>query len=652
MKRCTQGRALFYHRDSGGKHDQSLAEYIEWAVKKAKELRLDFDGSPKRLAAMVKHGESVAGDLFLDYCVRGHEMSRIALDQIPARIKNDRTVSHLLIATRERFARPNYPHEAVQREIELRQMGVSIVYMDQVLEPLKRGQRLPLSEQMMGIVDFDRTGRFREELAKKMIHAQTSLAKQGYSAGGRAPYGFRRWLVDSEGRPVRQLGAGEIVRLAGHHVSWLPGPNEELAIILRIFDLLPTMPATRIAKLLNAEGIPAPDKGRSRKDHGLIHEVSGLWHPTTIINIARNSLLIAETSYGQRSMGDQRRHSPTGPRELEESDWRPDGKPKVIQNSESFIIRSEAKFEPLVESGKREQLIEILDQRGKSQRGKPRSKDPARNPLGCRVFDMACSSVMYRAPYNKGFRYVCGLYQQSNGDRCSHNHVDGITATRFALASVQQQLCSPAAMRKLEDRLRKRAAAEANAPGESQLLQAKQIELERSENNLKLAFRNLALAKNENHHRAISDVVTELQLEVEGCQKELASLREKAKTRVNTQDEVKSLLKTVERLNQLADDSSNLGAIAELFDKLNLRMFLRFEPVQKKKRVENKLVGGVLTMGAAPLPIKTYSGPTSRSALKLQSSNLAELDSARDTEPNYSGLEEKSLGNGNRGDRI
>lgn len=645
-------RAIFYHRDSGGKHDQSLAEYVGWAVTRARDLKLEFDGNPKRIAAMVKNGESVVGDLFLDYCVQGHLMSRTAFDQLPVRIKSDPTVSHLLIANRDRFARPDYPHEAVQREIELRQLGISIVYMDQVLEPLKRGQRIALSEQMMGIVDFDRTGRFREELAKKMILAQTSLAKQGFSAGGRARYGFRRWLMNSAGQPVQQLRDGEVVRLAGHHVSWMPGPDEELAVILRILQLLPTMPATRIAKMLNAEGVPAPDTGRTRKDHGLVHEVSGLWHPPTILNIARNSLLVAETSYGQRSMGDQRRHSANGPRELESEDWRIDGRAKVVRNPESSIIRSQAKFEPLVEPDKHEHLLAILDQRGKSQRGKPRSKDPARNPLGCRIFDMACSSVMYRAPYQGSFRYVCGLYQQTNGDRCSHNHVDGITATRFALATIQQQIYSPSAKQKLEDRLRKRAAAEATAPTEMHSLHAKEVELKEIEKNLKRAVRNAALEDDESRFRLLSGVVGELQQEVEACQKEIAALQKKLKSRSKSEDEVTLLMNTLGTLNQLANDSNNLGGLAELFDKLNLRMFLRFIPVQKKKRIENKLAGGVLTMGAAPLPIDTYSGPTSRSALKLQRLSSAETDSAGDTEPNCSGLEDKSLGNGNRGDRI
>jgi hypothetical protein len=47
---------------------------------------------------------------------------------------------------------------------------------------------------------------------------------------------------------MRQLSDREVVRLPGHYVCWLPGPEEEIAVVLRILDLLPRMPASSIAK--------------------------------------------------------------------------------------------------------------------------------------------------------------------------------------------------------------------------------------------------------------------------------------------------------------------------------------------------------------------------------------------------------------------
>ena len=55
------------------------------------------------------------------------------------------------------------------------------------------------------------------------------------------------------------------------------------------------------------------------------------------------------------------------------------------------------------------------------------------------MFDMACGWLMYRAPYKDGFRYVCGLYGQSHGQACSHDHIDGMIASRFLIGQIQQR---------------------------------------------------------------------------------------------------------------------------------------------------------------------------------------------------------------------
>jgi hypothetical protein len=168
-------------------------------------------------------------------------------------------------------------------------------------------------------------------LARKILEAQIALARRGFSTGGRPPHGFDRWLVKEDGTQVRKLADGERVRMAGHHVVWLPGSEAKLRINPRIVDMLKVMPAARVAATLAAEGIPSPDLGRTRKDNGVRHQVSGVWHQTTITYIARNPLLIATASYGRRSMGDQLRFSADGPRPLVEAlDFRDDKECKVV----------------------------------------------------------------------------------------------------------------------------------------------------------------------------------------------------------------------------------------------------------------------------------------------------------------------------------
>ena len=310
-KRKQKGRALFYTRDSGGKHETTPPEYVAWASRTAEQLGLTFDGTPETIEAMISDGRSVSGDLFLDFGVPGNVLSRKGLDALIDTAVKDLTVSHVLIPRRNRLARPDHPIDGVKLEDVLRRQGVTLVFMDKTLPPLPRGKRPDIAELIMATVDYDRSAEDRRELAQKVLYAQLRLAKSGFSTGGRPPYGFRRCLVREDGTHIRQLAKGEVVKMQGHHVVWLPGPEEELAIVHRILRMLDTLPASQVAKTLTSEGVPTPDHGRYRTDKGVKHRTSGVWHQSTIANIARNPLLLAIVCYGRRSMGDQFRCTPT-----------------------------------------------------------------------------------------------------------------------------------------------------------------------------------------------------------------------------------------------------------------------------------------------------------------------------------------------------
>ncbi len=402
-KRSATGRGLFYTRDSGGKHETTPGEYVRWAQREAARYGVALAATPDQIAAMILEGKSREGDLFLDYGVTGNRLSRQGLDAMIQTALTDRSVSHVFIPRRDRFARPDDPVDAVKLEHTLRKAGLTLVFMDRVVPPLERGRPRDVGELIVAMLDYNSAGEFRRELAQKMIHAQITLAQAGFSTGGRAPFGFRRWLARTDGTPVRQLANREYVKMAGHHVVWLPGPVEELALIRRILELLETMPASQVAKLLTSEGVPPPDADRHRTDHGVLHPTSGVWHQTTITNIARNPLLLAVTSYGRRSMGDQLRFTPDGPRGLGEADLRSDGQPKVIANPETDRITAKAKFEPFVDQAQHKGLLRELERRSGSQRGKPRSRTPERNPLGCRLLTWAADGLCIASHTNKAF---------------------------------------------------------------------------------------------------------------------------------------------------------------------------------------------------------------------------------------------------------
>lgn len=644
-----QNEAYFYTRDSGGKHETTPTQYVRWAIAEAQKYGVVFQSRPEDIEMMIQNGLSHYGNLFLDYDVPGHEFQRKGLDALLEALSRNKSVTHLFIPRRDRLSRPNNPADAVQLELKLRMSGVTLVFIDRVCPALPQGQAPDIGELIVGLVDYYKAGKDRRQLAQQMVSAQITLAQNGFSVGGRAPYGFDRWLVKADGTPVRRLMDKEYVKLPGHHTAWIPSEDGRLEIALRIRELLKTMRASRVAALLTEEGVPSPDAGRTRTDRGVVHKVSGVWHQTTVANIGRNSLFAAMTVVGRRSMGDQLRFTPQGPRPLKEDDFRADRKPKVIQNPMESQIVAPAHFEPPVERSEHEELTEILDARAGTQRGKPRSRDPNKNPLGGQIVDLNCAWPMYRVPYNGSFRYTCAAYMQSHGQDCSHNHVDGPTATRFVLSCMQQKLLMPRLMEKLRARLTELAHGEyAHRQSEAEL-RIKRASLKRLEADLATAKRNMAFAKNPEHHDAVAEVYDGLKADHAKLTAEIDSLERKT-TSGNPQAEVQAALAAFDRLPDLVKDETNLAAIGEAIRLVNVRLFLGFHPVQVKKRILNKVSRGMVTFGSAPSPVQLYRGPTGR---RGRYKDLTTGDAKeRPPDRHVPGGEGNSLGNVSRGDRI
>ena len=164
----------------------------------------------------------------------------------------------------------------------------------------------------------------------------------------------------------------------------------------------------------------------------------------------------------------------------------------------------------------------------------------------------------------------------------------------------------------------------------------------------------MALAANQDQFKAIAEIYDKTKLEEELLRRELLTEERSTTADVDIESEIAEALADFDRLSELASDSTQLGAIGELFNELNARLFLRFEEVQLKRRKVNKVVGGVVTFGASEPPIKLYEGPTGRRALGSKaktpddSSGVPQLalpSTSSDREGN-------SLGNVSRGDRI
>ena len=93
MKRSERGRALFHTRDSGGKHETTPGEYVDWARRRAKELGVRFSGTPEQIESMIAKDVSVDGDIFLD-CGASWQDVWALTDITEAKSKDGKEIEH------------------------------------------------------------------------------------------------------------------------------------------------------------------------------------------------------------------------------------------------------------------------------------------------------------------------------------------------------------------------------------------------------------------------------------------------------------------------------------------------------------------------------------------------------------------------------
>lgn len=616
-RRPEKGRGLFYHRDSEAHSDLAPPGYVAWAQGEAARLGVKFTGTPEAITAMIDRGRPVDGDLYLDYGVSGNLLSRPGFDQFRERAVSDLTVSHLFVSRRDRLGRPDNPLDSMDIEYQLRSAGLTLVLMGgKVLPPVAPGERIDLADLLTSLIEYDASGKFRRDLAEKLIHAKIRLARGGFSIGGSPLYGFRRWLCGEDGTRKRQLEDNERVKLPGHHVHWLPTAAGELVVVRRILGLIETTPAARIARTLNAEGVPSPMAGRVRTRNGVPLEVSGQWTQNTVRNIATHPLLIAVWEYGKRSEGDQLRLTKGGPRALGAGDYTPGGKLKTVTNPADQIIRTPARSEPVTTPEAFARVREVVASRGRHLKGKARTRGPAPNPLGGRIYDLNCGWLMYRYARRQKWCYGCGLYQNSEARCCRHNVVPGETATRFVLACLRQRVLNPVTLAKLKARLTELAAADRGEdPGQRQV-DADRAELAALGRKVQKAAENLALSETPEERAAVAGVFRELKAQEDRIAQRVAAHRP-APSRAEPQRQVELALGVLDRLAEsLAAGTADWSVVGRAFSQTNARLYLRFREVEKGRQKINVPAGGVVTFGSTPPPEPLYAGPTDRPIIR------------------------------------
>lgn len=609
-----RNRALAYLRRSTDRQEISLASQLEWALAEAGRHSVAFDASSADLIHMQVSRLSSFKDLRLDDGITGADLTRPGFVALISDARGDRSVSHLLINRRDRFARPEDAIKMVSIEKDLRLEGLTIVFAEAVAEPLVRG-RTDLAADIAMMFGYYESGEFLRKHAERVLLAQRQLALGGYRVGGNAPYGFVRALVDSSGRVLEELLPGRQVRQPGCHVRIVPKDHEKIAVWLTVLELNHMgWGCKRIARHLNDLGIPSPGAGTMRTDQGVRHEVSGKWGPNTVKELCDNRAILGLQDYGRRSEGAHRRLDQEGHRLLTDADRDANDRPRVVRNDPEAQITASIGSPAQFDADRWDQIQRQRQARGRSQRGIPRAKNPARFPLSCRIVDLTdgCGSIMYG--YQHGGRpiYVCGSYMRTAGAECEHNLVDAEAVLRFTLRTLCQQVERCGNREKLRALLEERARHEADheqptaADHEVGHLEAT---LGEKRTQLITVQRRMATEQDDNRYEALCTEFDRIRSEASEVETRLESRRKvsMAGSRGSMQQEIEAAMALFDDINRISTDERARAEINPMLVRLGLRLGLTFtSAIKGKKRVVRQLVGGIMAFGDASLPVPLH----------------------------------------------
>jgi DNA invertase Pin-like site-specific DNA recombinase len=173
----------------------------------------------------------------------------------------------ILVFDVSRWGRYQDPDQAAHYEFICREAGVQVRYCGETFE--NDGS---LSSSIMKQLKRVMAAEYSRELGVRVCRGQRRIASLGFSAGGPAPYGFRRQLVDQEGRPRMILASGQVKAIATDRVRLTLGPAEEIEAVRLIFQmyLRGRMSIRGITRTLRASHLPAPAGGWSSHKVGSI----------------------------------------------------------------------------------------------------------------------------------------------------------------------------------------------------------------------------------------------------------------------------------------------------------------------------------------------------------------------------------------------
>ncbi len=208
---------------------------------------------------------------------------RKALQRLIADVTAGADFQVILVYDVSRWGRFQDTDESAHYEYICRAAGVQVIYCAE-----------PFPSDASGITAIFKSvkramaAEFSRDLSVKVFCGQSRSFQSGFRAAGAAPYGLSRLLVDAAGKVKYTMQPGECKSLTTDKTLLVPGPQEEIEVVQRIFHMFAsgTTTALQIVTILNKEGVPGP--------HGRT------WRVDMVRNILNNEDFIGTHTYNKQ----------------------------------------------------------------------------------------------------------------------------------------------------------------------------------------------------------------------------------------------------------------------------------------------------------------------------------------------------------------
>jgi len=150
-----------------------------------------------------------------------------------------------------------------------------------------------IGDDITQMVKHSEAHQFSVILSELTLRGAKSHAALGHSAGGKAPYGYDRLLVDAVGNPVKRLGPKEHKADKMQRVVFAPNATERLTVNQIFETYVKGEGLNRIVADLNKRKVPSP-RGQ-------------FWSKSMVHYMLRNRSYLGERIYNKRSYKGYRR---------------------------------------------------------------------------------------------------------------------------------------------------------------------------------------------------------------------------------------------------------------------------------------------------------------------------------------------------------